>query len=116
MRAVAASIISALSVSACTTTADYRGTNSDWSERSTKPPLTVAACISDAWGTQTHRFKALPNVKGQTLVLEGGPPEWPVVDSVVDVETDGSGSIVRYGGRLRGIALPWVEGSVRGCL
>jgi hypothetical protein len=106
----------ATALAACTTTAEYRGANANWSERSTRPPLSVAACIADNWGTQTHRFKALPNAKGQTLVLEGGPPEWPVVDAVVDIEGEGAGSVVRYGGRLRGIALPWVEGSVRGCL
>lgn len=98
------------------TTANYRGDKADWSRPSAKPPIEVAACISDGWGQHTHRHKSLPNPKGQTLVLEGGPPEIPVVDAVVDIETAGRGSVVRYGGRLGGIALSWVEGSVDRCL
>lgn len=101
------------------TTANYRGDKADWSRPSGKPPIEVAACISDAWGQNTQRHKSLPNPKGQTLVLEGGPPQMPVVDAVVDVEVEGKGSVVRYGGRLRDIADvtgPWVEGSVKQCL
>ena len=108
----------ALMLGACnaTTTAGYRGANADWTRPSAKPPIEVAACISDAWGRESSRFKSLPNAKGQTLVLDGGPPELPVVDAVVDVEAEGKGSVVRYGGRLRDIALPWVERSVTGCI
>ena len=51
-----------------------------------------------------------------SLMLEGGPPEIPVVDAVVDIETAGKGSNVRYGGRLRGIVLPWVERGVAACV
>lgn len=102
-------------VSGCNT-AGYRGSNADWVRPSSKSPIEVASCISDAWGRENHRFKSLPNAKGQTVVLEGGPPEIPVVDAVVDIETSRSGSNVRYGGRMRGIALSWVEGGVTGCL
>lgn len=111
-----AGLATALAGCGVTTTSAYRNENADWSRPSTKPPLTIAACISDGWGRETSRFKSLPNVKGQTLVLEGGPPEIPVVDAVVDIETDGKGSTVRYGGRLRGIALAWVERSVLECI
>lgn len=66
----------------------------DWLRPSAKPPIELAACISDGWGQHTHR-RSLPNPKGQTLVLEGGPPEIPVVDAVVDIETAGKGSVNR---------------------
>lgn len=98
------------------TTANYRGDKADWSRPSAKPPIEVVACISDGWGQHTHRHKSLPNPKGQTLVLEGGPPEIPVVDAVVDIETAGKGSVVRYGGRLSGLAISWVEDSVDRCV
>lgn len=110
--------ITGLALAGCNqmTTANYRGDKADWSRTSSKTPIEVAACVSDAWGQESARFKSLPNAKGQTLVLEGGPPEIPVVDAVVDIETAGKGSSVRYGGRLRGIALPWVERSVEACV
>ena len=110
--------VAGLALAGCNamTTAAYRQENADWSRPSTKPPIEVAACISDAWGRESSRFKSLPNAKGQTLVLEGGPPEIPVVDAVVDIETVGKGSTVKYGGRMRGLALPWVERSVAGCI
>lgn len=98
------------------TTANYRGDKADWSRPSAKPPLEVAACISDGWGQFSHRFKSLPNAKGQTLVLEGGPPEIPVVDAVVDIETAGKGSSVRYGGRVFVVGNKAAEDAVIACL
>lgn len=110
--------IASLVLASCNqmTTANYRGDKADWTRTSSKPPIEVAACISDAWGQESARFKSLPNAKGQTLVLEGGPPEIPVVDAVVDIEAAEKGSSVRYGGRLRGIALPWIERGVAACV
>ena len=54
------------------------------------------------------------NPRGQTLVLEGGPPEIPMVDAVVDIDAAGKGPVVRYGGRLRGVPLSWVRVRMRG--
>lgn len=115
---VMAAGIAGLALAGCQaqTTAGYRGANADWTRTSAKSPIEVAACVSDAWGQESARFKSLPNAKGQTLVLEGGPPEIPVVDAVVDIEAAGKGSCVRYGGRLRGIALPWIERGVASCV
>ena len=112
---IAVSVV--LLMTGCTSnTADLAGANSDWTRQSKRTPVEVAGCIADAWGQNTSRISSLPKPGGFTLVLIGGPPELPVTDAVVTVVESAAGSTVQYGGRLRGIALPWVEGSVTGCL
>lgn len=110
-------VSAALLMTGCASnTADLAGANSDWTRQSGKKPIEVAGCISDAWGQNTSRISSLPKPGGFTLVLMGGPPELPVTDAVVTVVESAAGSTVQYGGRLRGIALPWVEGSVTRCI
>ena len=106
----------ALATSACTP-ASYRGDKADWTKTSARVPADIASCIADGWDAGQHRHKMRPNPKGYTLVIEGGAPEAPWVDAVVDVEAQGKGSEVRYGGRLRSMPTDWgAEAPVLGCL
>ena len=97
-------------------TADYTGANADWTRSSSKPVTAITGCIADNWGQYSSQISSIPKSGGYTLILMGGPADFPQTDAVVSVTATSGGSTVQYGGRLRGLALSWIEGSVTKCL